>query len=239
MKEKTAPVMSTKRLIFLLAALMLWIQHSEGQNTSIGISAFLWNGPQVANYNDTTFYSYSVKNYGPGTISTPVTIYTGVMDSTNNIDTIRIDNTSLVQVFLNPGDSVWVNDMQVFDQQNFRVGATVVVIWPSTANATLQSSASYTIIIDTTMNIIEVTPPSKGYAYPNPARDKVTISPPGDENSSPVEQVRIFDEAGRLVLARSGTGTLDISHLPRGSYLIEVIQSNDTRSVYKIVKQEP
>ena len=228
-----------KRAALLLAVIMLWIQHGTAQ-TSIGISSFQWNGPQTANYGDFSMYNYAVKNYGPGTINSPITIYTAVMDSSNALDTIKTDNTTLAQITLQPYDSVWVYDTTLYTPVNFKVGATVVVIWPVAAGATVQNNASYTIYIeDSTMTVIEVSAPNAGTVYPNPATDRITITPPANGKDGYVEQVRIFDRQGRLVLARSGTGTLDISILPPEIYTIEVIQSDDTRSVYKIVKREP
>lgn len=227
-----------KRLLLLLAATMLWIGQSKAQ-ANIGISSFYWNGPQTVSYGDSTTYTFVVKNYGPGTVNVPITIYTGIWDSsTTFIDTISVDSSSLSQTTLNAGDSAWVTHTQVFDSSNFRVGATVVVIWPAAANAETQNSASYTVYVETSMNLIEIEQPGRANVYPNPAFDRVMISPPAGESEAFVEQVRLFDASGRLLLIRQGKGTLDISGLVAGTYILEITQSNNARTVYRVIKQE-
>lgn len=226
-----------KRLFILLAVMMLWKQ-SAGQ-ANLGIPAFYWNGPQTVSYGDSTSYWFVVKNYGPGTVNSPINIYTGVWDSSMaSIDTISIDSTTLAQTTLGPGDSALVSHTQVFDSANFRIGATVVVIWPAAVNANTQNSASYTVYIQGTMSLLEVAQPGKANIYPNPASDRLTISPPEGETGIQVEQVRLYDATGRFLQSRQGAGTLDIGGLAGGAYLLEVVLTNNTKAVYRVIKQE-
>jgi hypothetical protein len=70
--------------------------------------------------------------------------------------------------------------------------------------------------------------------YPNPATTNLTI-----ESRTPPAQVWVRDVAGRAVLPtlrlRSGYGNVDVSGLPSGIYLVEVLTQNGQRSVKKVV----
>lgn len=70
--------------------------------------------------------------------------------------------------------------------------------------------------------------------YPNPATTNLTI-----ESRTPLAQVWVRDVAGRAVLPtlrfRSGYGNIDVSSLPSGIYLVEVLTKNGQRSVQKVV----
>jgi len=72
--------------------------------------------------------------------------------------------------------------------------------------------------------------------YPNPATNVLHVS----ATDSTIDQLLVYDQAGRLVLARQLNGIvvadLDVSHLERGSYLL-VIQSNGGEVVKRFVKQ--
>ncbi|MES1181666.1 MAG: T9SS type A sorting domain-containing protein, partial [Flavobacterium sp.] len=66
--------------------------------------------------------------------------------------------------------------------------------------------------------------------YPNPAKEKVTIT---NHGSSPLVQVRIFDGMGRLVsneqvsVANGASHVLDVSALAQGNYMLEIFGSKN------------
>jgi hypothetical protein len=72
--------------------------------------------------------------------------------------------------------------------------------------------------------------------YPNPATTNLTI-----ESRTPLAQVWVRDVAGRAIMnetlrsAQSDKKTLDVSSLPSGIYLVEVLTQNGQRSVQKVV----
>jgi hypothetical protein len=72
--------------------------------------------------------------------------------------------------------------------------------------------------------------------YPNPATTNLTI-----ESRAPLAQVWVRDVAGRAIMnetlrsAQSDNKTLDVSSLPSGIYLVEVLTQNGQHSVQKVV----
>jgi hypothetical protein len=72
--------------------------------------------------------------------------------------------------------------------------------------------------------------------YPNPANDQVTVSniPAG------VKEIRIFDVAGNMInsiaLNNRSSITIDMIALPKGVYLLNMIDEKNTTSVHKIIK---
>jgi hypothetical protein len=72
--------------------------------------------------------------------------------------------------------------------------------------------------------------------YPNPGTTNLTI-----ESHTPLAQVWVRDVAGRAIMnetlrsAQSDKKTLDVSSLPSGIYLVEVLTQNGQHSVQKVV----
>lgn len=72
--------------------------------------------------------------------------------------------------------------------------------------------------------------------YPNPATTNLTI-----ESRTPLAQVWVRDVAGRAIMnetlrsAQSDKSTIDVSALPSGIYLVEVLTQNGQRSVQKVM----
>ena len=64
---------------------------------------------------------------------------------------------------------------------------------------------------------------------PNPVRDRLTLS--GVETAD----IQIFDITGHLVMARTYTGPIDVSSLPKGAYFVN-ISTTDGQTVKKMVK---
>lgn len=88
---------------------------------------------------------------------------------------------------------------------------------------------------DETVSVVE--PDFTFSIYPNPATTNLTI-----ESRTPLAQVWVRDVAGRALryttLPRGTQGdhtTIDVSNLPSGIYLVEVLTQNGQRSVQKVV----
>lgn len=74
----------------------------------------------------------------------------------------------------------------------------------------------------------------QGLVYPNPARDEVVYV--GAEAT-----LTFFNAYGQLikqVTAASGSQTINVSDLPAGTYLLEIVNADDTREVKRLVKSE-
>jgi hypothetical protein len=67
--------------------------------------------------------------------------------------------------------------------------------------------------------------------YPNPAKDVVYLS-----SHNNIEQVRVYNIAGQLMLnARVNDNQFNISSLIKGIYLVEIIATDNVRSMSKLV----
>lgn len=74
----------------------------------------------------------------------------------------------------------------------------------------------------------------QGLVYPNPARDVVVYV--GTEAT-----LTFFNAYGQLikqVTAASGSQTINVNDLPAGTYLMEIVNADDTREVKRFVKSE-
>lgn len=69
--------------------------------------------------------------------------------------------------------------------------------------------------------------------YPIPVQNELNISSP---QNSTVNEVRIFDLSGRLILSNKNKSQIDVSKLSSGSYFIEIIFSNKNSTKRKFIK---
>lgn len=67
---------------------------------------------------------------------------------------------------------------------------------------------------------------------PNPVVDNLTI-----QSKEQFEIINMYDIAGRKVHSQSFQRTISISFLPRGTYILELIDKNKKKGIQKIVKQ--
>jgi hypothetical protein len=223
-----------KKIVMLLCWIML-AQLCQGQ-TNIGISALLRNAAPVVSYQDSVRDSIAVKNYGPNPFAGDIKVNVGIWDTTMTyVNIIYVDSTLTGVNNFGPGDSLWISYMEHYVPQNFRIGATVVVIWPISISATTIDSVSYTVELQSGMNVIEVKGESKTAIYPNPSKDRITIDT-GTGNE--VEQVRIMNTSGQMLLGRIGPGGIDISGLKPGAYVVQVLLDDGSLKTYRIIKQE-
>jgi hypothetical protein len=106
------------------------------------------------------------------------------------------------------------------------------------ANGTFAlSSLRYVSFTD--FNLGSTTPVSSNayMAYPNPARDLLTIS--GISNMQRLENIQILSLEGRLLLQQkpaNETVQVDISALPQGMYLCKITNGNQ-QQIIKFIKQ--
>ena len=70
--------------------------------------------------------------------------------------------------------------------------------------------------------------------YPNPVKDILNIDLKSDKGS-----VKIFDLTGKLVKTAdlNQSGTIDVSQLTKGMYLVEMILNGNTKVTKKIIKE--
>ncbi|MBK9672334.1 MAG: T9SS type A sorting domain-containing protein [Bacteroidetes bacterium] len=76
--------------------------------------------------------------------------------------------------------------------------------------------------------------------FPNPASDQVTIRPPADFISKGYSySFRLFDESGKEIEVHNQKlffdYTINLSHFPKGLYLIRILSNNQPISLKKII----
>lgn len=69
--------------------------------------------------------------------------------------------------------------------------------------------------------------------FPNPTINKINITSP---QNSMVEQINVYDLAGRLVKVDKYKSTIDITNLSSGSYFVEIKFTNGHKSTKKFLK---
>jgi hypothetical protein len=126
-------------------------------------------------------------------------------------------------VGLPPSDSAQIGASIPYDDQRYKAGSNIVVVWPRMNNlpGVAADSAFFQVCFDSLLSLITPFPPPKGplLLLPNPAGDRLWI-----ETGRPdqLESVRIFDIEGRLCAWRHGAGEIDLSRFMEGLYIVEV-----------------
>ncbi|TGD58419.1 T9SS type A sorting domain-containing protein [Flavobacterium humi] len=73
--------------------------------------------------------------------------------------------------------------------------------------------------------------------YPNPAKDFVTVSLKNGQDS--ISNITVYDLFGKVVLDKKPSsamlGTIDLSHVPKGMYLIEVTTQSNLKVIKKLI----
>ncbi len=67
---------------------------------------------------------------------------------------------------------------------------------------------------------------------PNPVANNLSI-----QSKVPFETIRIYDITGRKVHSQSFQPTINVSFLPQGTYILELMDKNKKKGIQKIVKQ--
>jgi hypothetical protein len=101
---------------------------------------------------------------------------------------------------------------------NIIKGETYSIFYGDTSKVTSKDSLSYCLT-----SVIETSLVEELIIYPNPAYNNLKIKL---RNSSKDDQIKITDINGRIMLKESLKSELDISSLPIGIYLVQVISNS-------------
>jgi hypothetical protein len=230
------------RLIFLGCLILLW-QGIKAQKLGIDSSS-LDSLPSSVFLGDSFQLSIGVHNFDTASFTGILglnfqtdsggTIYTSGPNSTYGI------SSPLASVTI-PGGSTFQLSIQFnFHDPPYKVGPSVVVIWPraitnlgrTIANA---DTISRPINIDTLLASIPPTDPGNLKVYM--ANQQLWIK---NEGQNPPQRVRIYDVLGSLILEKELT---DLNPIPMGQYasglyLAEVIFAGNERRIFKILYSE-
>jgi hypothetical protein len=143
-------------------------------------------------------------------------IKVGVKDTLGQVfemSTLNVGDTTI-----NTLDSIFLDNIDLaINTSFFAEGNNTVVIWPAAPNSQTLDSIEliffYNGINELTLNDINVK------AGPIPAQNQLSLNDP--ENM--IQCVRIKGLDGRVLLQERKSKTIDVSRLPNGSYILELI----------------
>lgn len=149
------------------------------------------------------------------TFNDTLLIKVGVKDTLGQVFEISSNTAGIVVI--NVQDSIFLNDINLsLTTSYFEEGNNTVVIWPAAPNSQTLDSIElifyYNGINELTINNINVK------VGPVPAQNQLTVNDP--ENK--VQYVRIKDMKGRTLIQQRRAGSIDVSNLPNGIYLLEL-----------------
>jgi|GEM_PF-1983715 len=226
-----------KRLIYIGTLLFLFTAGKVTAQAHLRVSALI-NWPDTAYNGQILPIGATVENIGTAAYQGPLQI---VLRTDSNIFSYIYYNQITIFTLL-PGDTLnfFPPGGYLFDSTVFRPGNNVVVVWPYTTQSINVDSTLESIFFIN--NTIQNTPEHPGIPnlkiYPNPSSDYTFISSP----DIGLESVRIFNSTGQEILRQEGAAssrlTIQLSELPAGLYLLEILGSGFTRSSYRIIKQD-
>lgn len=127
------------------------------------------------------------------------------------------------------GSPVGINN-DVYADNALNIGDSVYLKISSGATCVAGNDTSNSIVFSTTLST-ENNQRLKESIFPNPANDKIYF-----KNISNIEKVNLFDMNGRLVkTTKINDNSIDISHLAKGNYVLEIVTDNN-RIKTKIIK---
>jgi hypothetical protein len=138
------------------------------------------------------------------------------------------------QITLDPKEEIPALFTVKVDEQYFKAGPDIIVIWPMTTQPP-KDSILIPIIIHQALGVEGLT---KNKHYLSVNGNQLTIHS-GVTANNDLKQVRIFDLAGQLLLQQSldeNNISLNIDILPRGMFLCELLFNNNKRNTIKFLK---
>lgn len=215
-----------KKLFLLLSIIfaLAGVSYNAYAQPASQLSLSVINFPDTAHVNQTYSFQFIVTNVDSGSFNGAVTIKFKVDTFQNTFGVNQTGNLVPFDTF-----SVAVDNFTFDPNAQFRTGDNVVVVWPSVNNAVAGDSLFLNVFIPDPNSITENELGSNVLIFPNPAKNVLTVGFNSPENA--VEQVRIHTINGQLLINHVGTGPVDVSQLPRGVYLLEVVA--DKKRYYK------
>jgi hypothetical protein len=187
--------------------------------------------PDTLNANGTYSFAFQVRNVGN-------TLYSGSMNFDFYVDsmtpgTSQSFGANQVGGFT-PGDSAIVPVTYNFNINNstFNIGDNVVVVWPRAINPnSAADSLTFHVFITNLNSIDESDKTADLKIFPNPANDFVSFT--SEKNT--IEEVKLYDMSGRLVLQSKEHLKIFTGHLTEGVYIAEAHFADGIISRRKII----
>jgi hypothetical protein len=227
-----------KKNLSFFAPLILWLCLSIPGFAQTGLKVdSLINFPVLPDtaYQGLAYDSVKIQvhNYSGNPYSGSVEVYM-MADSLQHVDTLRDDTTV---VFIPSGGDTILNARNgiVFNPGNFAAGDNIVVVWPYLRLSPFPIDSFYVQVHYTLLTGLDDPAIREGIVlYPVPARQVLRFTYTHTES---IEQVRIFDSTGRLMLdSQVPPETLEVTSYPAGIYYVSLLRKDGSRMVKKILK---
>lgn len=182
-------------------------------------------------------YSVWVVNHGPDPFKDTLHVFTSVLDSANGMFGFIVDAYSTpdsISIAANDSVQIPLTALYNISPTGYRIGIDVIVVWPIAVSANIVDSLMFNIWIIDPSGVNEIDLERFIKLYPNPTTDNLTIS---THNNVTVEEVRILDVTGKLVLEFKNKILINIQDLAPGIYFVDVQLSNKKHVTGKIIKQ--
>jgi hypothetical protein len=210
--------------------------HSYSQDTlGMGANGKILNIDTSSSVLTTDSFDVYIKNFGntivTGTINVNAAIDTGSGPTFWFSDTLTVVN-------MNPDDSVLEHMNVVYPSCLCRIGANIVVIWPSKAGALTLDSAYATVTLTGPSSVLELDPNKKLIVYPNPTTDFIKIRSEVNNSTGFINKICLFDISGKVIEEFGGnTVLISMYKYPAGTYLLKVDYKDSTYRQFKIIRQ--
>jgi hypothetical protein len=223
-----------KTFLFLAITLLLAVFSTKTQAQFFGTFSIdtVVGLPDTLNANSSYTFGIRVRNVGN-------TTYSGSFNFDFYVDTLSPGTlfsfgSGQTGGFL-PGDTVTFPISYTFSINNntFNIGDNVVVVWPrALQGSTALDSLSFHVYIADLNGVDEKDKPTTDLKiFPNPAKDFLSFS----SEKNKIEEVRIYDMSGRLVLQSKEHLKVFTGHLTEGIYIAEAQLSNGLITRRKII----
>ena len=183
-------------------------------------------------------YTVWVKNYSFFTLSDSLTIKTAVKDSALNIGPANIVGTYTPNVLFTiaPQDSVAITLTSLYDttQYGYRTGIDVIVVWPIASSATTVDSLTLNVYNMAPNGVSEINLMEQVRLFPNPTTDYLNLT---QEQTLAIKSVRLYDNKGSEVCVLLNGNSINVEHLDKGVYSIDIEFTNKKHFKTKFIKQ--
>lgn len=223
--------------VFLFAILLLTI-NSKAQ-INIGMSHIrpfgLIDSIPAGN---SAVYPVWVKNYSTTTFSDSLTLYTAVEDTNGGIGPINIvssyNSNGVITIAPNDSVSFSLTSTYTTSGNGYRLGIDVIVVWPVASSANTVDSLSFNLFIQDPNGVNEIDLMKEIKLFPNPTIDYLQLT--SDQTVS-INSVRMYDSKGSEVGVRLSGNTINVEHLVKGVYSIDIEFNNKKHFKAKFIKQ--
>lgn len=224
--------MKNKLLLVVSFACIVLINPAKAQFAKLGFDSTQCFFPNTIIQDSSFVNSLAVISVNGVPYSGTITVMVNTMDSLGNLT--LIDSSYSQQTSVTPGTVTNLVYMQNYSSQHFGLGIDVVVIWPKAAGTLPPDTIIYTVFVMPN-GIADLLNQEGVSIYPNPCTAEISIQNKQPNNA--IEQVRIFDINGKLILTSNTTTPIDVSELKAAGYLVELRYKSGTRKIMKIQKE--